>query len=170
VEKRLPMFLESFAWALKETGADAYFVIVGSGPEEAAVRAACDRLGLEGRVRLVAPTPSIERIYAAADAFVLPSVSEGLSNALLEAMSSGLAVFASRVGGTGEAVTDGVSGLLFEPMDQAGLRGRLTELLSSTGLAGRLGEAARKTAVEKYDIEKTAEEYVRLYEAEVKGS
>ena len=110
--------------------------------------------------------PSLEAIqdaYAAADVFVLPSVSEGLSNALLEAMSSGLAVLGSRVGGTAEAVEEGRTGLLFAPQDEAELAAKLKRFLDEPELAGRLGAAAREKAAAAFSLDRTAEAYERLY-------
>jgi glycosyltransferase involved in cell wall biosynthesis len=88
----------------------------------------------------------IERVYAAADVFVLPSLSEGLSNSLLEAMASGLAVAASRVGGAAELLEAGESGLLFDPGDSAGLERELRALLREPTLAASLGAKARAVA------------------------
>ncbi|MFA5138505.1 MAG: glycosyltransferase family 4 protein [Elusimicrobiota bacterium] len=155
-EKRLPRFAKSFAQALIRSGARASLVIVGAGPEEAALR--------DLPLLLRPPTDKIEEYYAAADVFVLPSISEGLSNALLEAMASGLAVLASRVGGTREAVEEGVSGLLFAPADEEELAKKLDSVLSAPELAARLGRAAREAAVARFSLEKVAEEYVKIYQ------
>lgn len=162
-EKRLDLFLEAFARAA--AGTAAFCVLAGAGPEEDALRRAAGRLGLAERVLFLPAVESVERLYAAADVFVLPSISEGLSNALLEAMASGLAVLASRVGGTAEAVADGVSGLLF-PADRPGeMEGLIRRLLAEPGLAARLGRVARETAVRRYSLESAADRYLELYGA-----
>lgn len=165
VEKRLGLFARAFARALKETGGDAFFVTAGSGPEEKPLREECARLGLEERVRILPPTDRIERLYAAADVFVLPSISEGLSNALLEAMSSGLGVLASRVGGTREAVVEEKTGLLYDSSDEEALAVRIGDLLKSPDLAERLGKAARERAQESYSLDSVADRYLELYGA-----
>lgn len=108
------------------------------------------------------PTVQVERAYAAADVFVLPSISEGLSNALLEAMASGLTVVASRVGGTAEVLRDGETGLLFDPEDSAGLRAQLLSAAAETQTAARLGPAARRAAL-AFSIDAVAESYEELY-------
>jgi glycosyltransferase involved in cell wall biosynthesis len=154
-EKRLPWFARAFAQALVRTGARASLVMVGDGPEEAVLQ------GLPLLLR--PPVDRIEEYYAAADVFVLPSISEGLSNALLEAMASGLAVLASRVGGTREAVEEGVSGLLFAPEDEGELARKLDSILLSKDLAERLGRGAREAVVSRFSLERVAEEYIELY-------
>jgi len=162
-EKRLDGFLRSFAAALEEAKTEARFVMAGSGPQEGLLRAEISRLGLEGRAKLLAPCHDVARLYGAADVFVLPSVSEGLSNALLEGMAAGLAVLASRVGGTREAVEEGKTGLLFDPNDPAQERRQIVRLLSEPGLAAGLGRAARAEAEARYSIESVASRYIELY-------
>lgn len=163
VEKRLPQFIEVWAEAARRAGRGAEFILVGAGPERAAIEAAIAYAKVADKVRLLPPTPDVAQLYAAADVFVLPSISEGLSNALLEAMASGLTPLASRVGGTPEAVQDGVSGLLFPPKDEAALRAQLAKLFETPGLTIALGQAARKTAVERFSMERLAERCQRLY-------
>ncbi|MFC1679884.1 glycosyltransferase [Elusimicrobiota bacterium] len=134
-----------------------------SGPEEKNVRTALTRFGLENRARVLPPTDDIERCYEAADVFVLPSISEGLSNALLEAMASGVAVLGSRVGGTKEAVEDGNTGLLFDPADDEALRAHLRKLAEEPELAGKLGAAGRERAERLFSLEAVADRYLKLY-------
>jgi glycosyltransferase involved in cell wall biosynthesis len=105
----------------------------------------------------------VEQAYAAADVFVLPSVSEGLSNALLEAMASGLAVLGSRVGGTAETVRPDVTGLLFGPQDGVELRRGIARFLSEPELGRRLGASARAQAVAEFAIDRVADEYKKMY-------
>ncbi|MBI5596316.1 MAG: glycosyltransferase family 4 protein [Elusimicrobia bacterium] len=161
VEKRLPAFAAAFGRATAGVSPRPRLVAAGSGPEEAALREAARAAGVD---LLLLPTQEDPPpLYRACDAFVLPSVSEGLSNALLEAMASGLAVVASRVGGTAEAVEDGVSGLLFDPADAAAEEGAVRRLLAEPGLAARLGSAARERALSRYALDAVAERYLKLY-------
>ena len=118
-------------------------------------------MNLEQRVQFLPPTDSISRLYAAADVFVLPSISEGLSNALLEAMSTGLAIFASRVGGTKEVVSDGRNGLLFDAADFEDLRRQLNKFLKTPSLAQNLGQAARQAVEEEYSLPTVAKRYIQ---------
>lgn len=168
-EKQLDRFLEVFAQALREARAQASWALVGTGPQEERLKGIAQSPGLKETVRFYAPVTEVERFYAAADAFVLPSVSEGLSNALLEAMSSGLAVLASRVGGTREAVQDGVSGLLFDPGDGAAMKAALLRLLSEPGLSQALGRRAREEALARFDLSSVAKRYLQLYEGSPAG-
>lgn len=162
-EKRLGPFMDVLAAALKETRAQACFILIGTGPEEARLKEWARTAGLGERVRFRAPTPEVAGAYSAADVFVLPSISEGLSNALLEAMASGCAVLASRVGGTPEAVREGASGLLFQPTDAAELKGRLEKFLLNPGLARTMGKAAREDAAARFDLGVVARRYMELY-------
>jgi glycosyltransferase involved in cell wall biosynthesis len=152
-EKRLPDFVE--AWARAARKSKAVFLCVGDGPDRERIVESIKRVGADERVVLLPARADVEDVYAACDVFVLPSISEGLSNALLEAMSSGLAVLASRVGGAVEAVTDAESGFLFEPLDEGELVRQLEKLLAHP--------AARKTAVERYSLDKLAGDYEKLY-------
>lgn len=162
-EKRLPPFAEAWAELVKKTGAKAFFACVGEGVEGKLVQDEAERARLSDRVFVRGAMEDVERAYAAADVFVLPSVSEGLSNALLEAMASGLAVLASRVGGTPEAVEEGRSGFLFDPGDADDMRRQLQKFLEHPALAADFGRAARAAAVERFSLDKTAERYETLY-------
>jgi glycosyltransferase involved in cell wall biosynthesis len=160
-EKRLPEFVE--AWALSARKAKAVFVAVGDGGERQRILDSAARAGIKDKVVVMPSRPDVETAYAAADVFVLASVSEGLSNALLEAMASGLAVLASRVGGAVEAIEDGRSGFLFKADDEADLRRQADKLLTHPELAAKLGAAAREAAVSRYSMERLASDYEKLY-------
>lgn len=162
-EKRLPSFTEAWAELVKKTGAKAFFACVGDGVEGKLIREEAERARLSDRVFVHSAMEYIERAYAAADVFVLPSVSEGLSNALLEAMASGLAVLGSRVGGTVEAVEEGRTGFLFDPDNPDELRRQLEKFLVHPELAASFGRAAREVALAKFSLEKVAERYEALY-------
>jgi glycosyltransferase involved in cell wall biosynthesis len=155
-EKRLPWFLKLWREA---AGERALMVLVGSGPDAAAVEAE----GALGRVEVMPAREDLAGLYAAADVFVLPSVSEGLSNALLEAMASGAATLGSRVGGTAETIEDGRTGLLFDRDDEAGLQTAVKRLEGEAGLAARLGAAARAEVEKRYAMERVVARLEELY-------
>lgn len=157
-EKRLPWFLSLWREA---SGGRALAVLVGDGSEKAAIEAEAAPAG--GRIRVLVPREDLAGLYAAADAFFLPSTSEGLSNALLEAMSSGLAPVASRVGGTAETVEDGRTGLLFERDDEAGLAAAIRRVVGEKDLAFELGSRARRKILERYCLDRAVARLESLY-------
>ena len=105
----------------------------------------------------------IPNILAASDIFVLPSYSEGLSNALMEAMASGCACIATEVGGNSYLVQNGVSGLLFPPGDREALRAHIKRLLDDPAKRKAMGEAARKRIEEQFSWEKVGKMYGDLF-------
>lgn len=106
----------------------------------------------------------IPEILASTDIFVLPSYSEGLSNALQEAMASGCACIASDVGGNRFLIQNGVSGLLFPAGDREALRSHLRRLIEDPAKRRALGVAARKRIEETFDWKKVGEQYRQLFE------
>lgn len=159
-EKRLPAFAAAFGRAAAGLSPRPRLVAAGDGPEREALEAAARASGAD--LLLLKPVADPAPLYRAADAFVLPSVSEGLSNALLEAMASGLPVLASRVGGTAEAVQDGVSGLLFDGEPDPGAEGAVRRLLGDPELRARLGAGGRARAA-AYSMESVAARVEALY-------
>lgn len=129
------------------------------------IQTRAEALGLGARVRFLAPTLTIERLYRAADIFVLPSATEGLPNALLEAMASGLGCVASRLPGiTDTIVEDARSGLLVESGSADALAGALQTLVGQPIVRLEMGRHARQTIEERFAIERTADAHVRTYE------
>ena len=158
-EKRLLPFLE--AWSAVFEGTPAFAVLYGDGPEKEGLLALAVGLG-PARVRVYPSMAEIEQAYRAADIFFLPSVSEGLSNALLEAMASGLGIIASRVGGSRVVLEEGKTGLLFEPENSTELKDKLALLKASPGLAGALGTKA-SAAAKIFGIDEVAARYAGIY-------
>ncbi|MBI4061453.1 MAG: glycosyltransferase [Elusimicrobia bacterium] len=158
-EKRLPWFLK--IWEEAARGREASLIFVGDGPERALLEPSL--AGSAERIRVIAPMDDVSELYAAADAFVLPSASEGLSNSLLEAMSSGLAVIASAVGGSAETLEDGVTGLLFARDDARAAAACVGRLLDEPGLGARLGMNARRVCEERYALTSVAARLEELY-------
>ena len=97
------------------------------------------------------------------DLFVLPSLWEGLSIALLEAMAAGLPVVATRVSGTDQVLRQGESGLVVEPRDEDALAEALQAVLNDPELARDLGARARATVEEEHSAERAARAYLELY-------
>ena len=116
------------------------------------------------RVFFIEKTHHIEKYYQASDVFILPSIIEGLPNALLESMACGLPVIASRLEGvTDWVVDDGINGLLVEPGIQDDLGRAIEKVLNDSILAERLGWQARRTIEHRFSIDKVADQYAELY-------
>jgi len=139
-------------------------LIVGGGRRIDEVRALAAGLGLAGAVHFLGERPDVPDLLNAMDIFVLPSYSEGLSLALLEAMAAGKPVIATAVGGTPEVVTEGVNGLLIPPRDAGALAGALARLLTDPALAQRLGANARARVQEHYSLNRLGREINAIYD------
>jgi sugar transferase (PEP-CTERM/EpsH1 system associated) len=149
---------------LIDRGIPVAVLLVGSGPELANLQkfvAASPRLS--GRVFFTGAASDVAPLLNAMDIFVLPSLSEGMSNTLLEAMASGVPVVATRVGGNPELVDEERSGRLFEPGDVVGLSAMLERMARDSDLRQELGYAARRRAVEHFSLEGMIERYHNLY-------
>jgi glycosyltransferase involved in cell wall biosynthesis len=129
------------------------------------MRARAEAAGVASALRFVEFTNEIEQYYKAADIFVLPSVREALPMALLEAMSSGLPVVASRLpGATDTIVTDGRDGVLVPPADGPAISQAIAALLNDPHRALRLGVAARDTISTRFSIARAAEDWLAAYQ------
>lgn len=106
----------------------------------------------------------IPAILSETDIFVLPSLSEGLSNALMEAMSSSCACIASEVGGNAYLIQNGISGLLFPAGDREALRAHIRRLLDDPAKRRAMGAAARKRIDETFSWQKVGKQYETLFE------
>lgn len=134
---------------------DFELVFVGEGNmSEAARRFAADR-GLQDRIgfRGWLRGEALDREYADADIFVLPSWSEGLPNSMIEAMAAGMAVVVSAVGNVPSAIDDGVNGLMVAPGDVPGLRDALAALIADPQRCAQLGASAHRTARDRFGVE-----------------
>jgi glycosyltransferase involved in cell wall biosynthesis len=107
-------------------------------------------LNLSNHFHFVGGVDNLREYLSTADIFVLPSRSEGFSNAIVEAMAASLPVVATNVGGNAEAVMDGVSGLIVPPEDPTALAAAITRLLADPSKAQEMGAAGKKLASEKF--------------------
>jgi glycosyltransferase involved in cell wall biosynthesis len=141
----------------------AKLVVVGDGPLRRSLEDQAHRLGLNGGVRFLGAVPHAARLLPRFDVFVLSSVLEGMSNALLEAMAAGRPVVATRVGGNPELVVDGQTGLLVPPRDAQALADAVIALLRDRQLARRMGEAGRRRVGAEFTLAAMVERMERLY-------
>jgi sugar transferase (PEP-CTERM/EpsH1 system associated) len=149
---------------LVRRGIDLSLILVGDGPELDRLRAkAAASVHLAPRVHFLGASKDVSGALNGMDVFALPSISEGMSNTLLEAMSTGLPVVATRVGGNPELVADGVSGLLSEVGNTAELTAQLESLALNSELRHRLGAAARAAILADYRLDLMLDRYRNLY-------
>jgi glycosyltransferase involved in cell wall biosynthesis len=165
--KGLEQFLEAAA-AIRMRVPDARFLIVGETapndrPYLSVLTNLAGRLGLSDRVVFAGLRTDVPQLLASATVSVMPSLNEALSNVLLESMAAGVPVVATRVGGTPEAIQDGVNGLLVEPGDPAALAQAIGHLLAQPELARRLGCAARESITERFSIDRMVSATEDLY-------
>jgi sugar transferase (PEP-CTERM/EpsH1 system associated) len=144
-------------------GVKVKLLLAGAGPESTALqRQAAEDVNLRDRVIFTGASDRISELLNAMDIFVLPSLGEGMSNTLLEAMASGLPVVASRVGGNPELIQDEEAGFLFNAGDSANLV-ELLKRFCEPALRQRLGNACRTTAIQRFSVDRMVEEYRSLY-------
>lgn len=158
-EKGHRYLLEAVA-RLKASGRTCTLLLAGDGMMRAELEAMAARTGQD--VRFLGQRRDIRALLAVADVVVLPSLSEGLSNALLEAMAAGRAIVATDVGGNAEAV--GEAGLLVPVGDVAALAEGMERVLADATLRRRLGSAAADRARSEFSIETMVDRHVQLYQ------
>jgi sugar transferase (PEP-CTERM/EpsH1 system associated) len=157
------LLLEAAAEVLRKTERKVRFLWLGEGSERRTLERRIAELGVDGRIQLPGGSDRVPQYLAAADLFVLPSELEGMSNAILEAMASGLPVIAHRVGGNPELVDHGHSGLLCPYGDQAALTDALRRLVHNDAERVAMGEAARRRAEQIFSLEAMLVRYADFY-------
>ena len=163
--KGIEYFLESAA-LLAARFEDVFFPIVGDGIDPvytAALKDHAARLGLARRVLFAGFRLDIGSILPEVLISVMPSLSEGLSNVLLESMAAGVPVVATRVGGNPEVVEEGVTGLLVPPRDPAALADAVGTLLGNPGLATRFGASGRRRVEVHFSLDRMVQDTQSLY-------
>lgn len=147
------------AWQAVNDDGQYRLLIAGDGPLAGELRMLASRLALKN-VEFLGNVSDVPAAHRRASVFVLPSPSEGCSNALLEAMASGLCPVVTRVPGNIDVVQDELNGLLFEHDDARQLAATLGRVLVDEPLRKRLAEAARQHAVEHHDLDRIASELI----------
>jgi sugar transferase (PEP-CTERM/EpsH1 system associated) len=143
---------------------DVRLVIAGDGPLRDSLEAEAARLGVSGRVWFAGSRSDTPDVLRALDVFVLPSLNEGVSNTILEAMATGLPVVAARVGGNPELVLDGVTGTLYDPSAPGGAEEALLRYVTDPALRRTHGAAGLARAVQKFSLDAMVQRYVDLYD------
>jgi glycosyltransferase involved in cell wall biosynthesis len=150
IEKGHRYLLEA-AGHVRERFPEARFVLVGHGPLEDDLRRQVRQTGLQSNVVFAGVRGDVPRLAASFDVFVLPSLYEGLSIALIEALAVGTPAIVTRAGGVIEVVTDGVNAIVVPPRDPAALGNAIVSVLGDPSLQRRLSEAGRVRAAD-FDI------------------
>ncbi|MBC8535173.1 glycosyltransferase [Feifania hominis] len=156
-------FLRAAALAAAEHP-NARFLIVGGGSLRGALESFARELGIGGQTVFTGEIAGAADVYRAADAVVLSSESENMPLSVLEAMSAGLPVLSTDVGGVREAVSDGISGLLAARSDAAALARGMARLMDEPELARTLGAAGERIYREKFTIERCVDRTQQLYQ------
>jgi glycosyltransferase involved in cell wall biosynthesis len=157
-EKRVDQLLH--LWPdIRAAFPDVRLLIVGTGPEEPRLR----EMSVPG-VQFTGQVDDTTRYLQSADVFVLPSATEGLSNSMLEALSTGLPVLATRVGGTPDVISHDVNGFLIPPDDLNALKTGLITLLADEALCARLGREGRQRILQEFSLDSIASQLNTLYQ------
>ena len=143
---------------------DVVFVLAGEGPERAALQAQAAALALGDRVVFLGQRSDVAQLLCACDVIALPSLFEGTSLAVLEAMAAGRAVVSTAIGGTDELITDGETGLLVPPGDPAALATALRRLFADDQLRAELTRRARERVERDFTPAAMASRVTGIYE------
>jgi glycosyltransferase involved in cell wall biosynthesis len=164
--KGIEYFLEAAA-VLAKRFEEVRFLIVGDSISQLyrdELEALARSLGLADRVLFTGFRGDVPALLSEVSVSVLPSLSEGLSNVVLEAMAAGVPVVATSVGGTPEMVEDGVTGLLVPPRDARALAEAIGSLLADPLRGRSIGDAGRRRVAERFSLEATVHATAQLYE------
>ena len=160
-------FEKNFALLVELAAAvpDLHIYLGGAGPLESDLRARIASAGVGSRVIMPGQVTDRVGFYRALDVFILPSLFEGRPLTILEAMSSGLPVLASRRGGSPGAISEGKNGLLADPEDVHTFAAQLARLRESPAFSKKLAAAARNTVLDLYSATGTARQVEGVYKA-----
>ena len=164
--KNLPLLIDAFARVAGRNAAfarRARLALVGDGPELAAVQAALRTRGLDERCWLPGARHDVPACLQAFDLLCLPSLAEGISNAILEAMAAGLPVVATDVGGNRELVAHGETGRLVASGDATALADAIEAYFADPALLRAQAQAARTRAVTQFSLDVMVERYHAVY-------
>lgn len=158
------------AQRIRETLPDFKLLLVGEGPERAKIEQEINERKLESTVRLLGLRSDVRQLLAAADVFLLTSISEGIPVTIIEAMSARLPIVATDVGGVSEVVEHGRHGLLTRNADDGALATSILKFLKDPSLRQTLGENGRRRAAEEFSESAMHERYASLYQEVMDGT
>jgi glycosyltransferase involved in cell wall biosynthesis len=173
--KGVEYFLEAVA-RLAPRFPDARFVVVGDNTEPGdegryrrSLEREAERRGLKGRLTFTGFRRDVRAVLAALSVSVLPSLAEGLSNSILEAMAAGVPVVATAVGGNTELIEDGVTGLLVPPRDAGALAAAVARVLEDREQARAMAQRARRRVLECFSLGRMVDDTTNLYLSLLEG-
>lgn len=157
------VLLEACA-AVKAREPAFHLLLVGDGPCRGELERMAQALGLSGDVQFLGSRTDVPAILSVADVVVLPSLSEGFPNAVLEAMATGKPVIATHVGGVPEMVVEGETGLLVSPGNAEALGAAILKVLQDPERAAAMGRAGRERVREQFSLDRMVGQVQDLYE------
>ena len=167
-QKNLDTLLDAWPAVVRHTRAN--LILVGQGPDRARLEARAASLGVAAHIEFAGPVADPAPLLRTADAFVLPSVAEGMSNSLLEAMATALPCLASRIGGNIDLLDEGRTGLLLPANEPDAWSSALIRVLDDPDSARRMGAAARHRIEAEFALPVVVDRYVELYRKLLDGS
>lgn len=161
-QKRVDILIKAWAGLVANRN-NVLLRIVGDGPDLPMISGLVKELKLERHVELLGFREDVKELLKSSDCFILPSITEGMSNALLEAMCCGICSLASRIGGNVDLIDDGVTGVLFD-LNEQDLLDALNKVATDRKTRDLLGSNAQRKVRENNSFEVIAPRYIRLYE------
>jgi colanic acid/amylovoran biosynthesis glycosyltransferase len=152
--------------SLISSGARLTYHIVGTGPEDEKLRYLRAALEIEEHVvyRGALAAEEVQEALQNTDVFLLPSLSEGLSNSALEAMAMEVPTIATNVGGMSEVIDNGGNGVIVPPMDPQAIAESIKLLMSDKSTCIRLAQAGRKRVVQEFSLESQLDQFINWYD------
>jgi glycosyltransferase involved in cell wall biosynthesis len=148
---------------LAEKATNFELLLAGDGGERSRLEALANQLGLSQRVKFLGDVEDVAGLLRTADVFAHPAITEGLSNAILEALAQGVPVVACPVGGTPEIITDGQNGLLVPVQQPQAMAEAIGRLLNDASLRHRLARAGLATVRERFSESSIASQYETVF-------
>ncbi len=167
-QKDIATLLRALAIA-KTKGSIVRSEILGDGPLRGDLEALARNLGIADQVAFRGVVNTVPDVLAGSSLFVLPSIDEGLSLAIMEAMATGLPVLTTAVGGNPEVVADGETGRLVPARDPQALADAMLAMLADPAALAAMGRAGRQRIERHFDVARTVADYERLYRGEPAG-
>ena len=160
--KNHPLLLHAFKRLLK-SGKNLKLFIVGDGPDGEKIISLARKTGICDNVIFTGERPDATSFYSLFDVFVLPSLSEGISMTILEAMSSNIPVVASDIKGNREIINNGVNGLLFRSEDENDLVRAVSYILDNPEISRKIALRAYKYVKNEFSFKRMISEYEKIY-------